>query len=94
MSSRCLLRSGSPCQSRSGRTPQRRFPTVLAIYNKFPLSSSRYKNLVAFTDAFLATIPRLGQPPRHPKWKEIDVTTKIDGWPQFVYFRDAVDRLQ
>ena len=69
-------------------------PTILAVYNKFPPTSARYKNLVAFTDAFLATVPRLGQPPRHPKWREIDLTANVDGWTQFEYFRTAIDRLQ
>lgn len=69
-------------------------PTILAVYNKFPPSSARYKNLVLFTDAFLATVPRLGQPPRHPKWQDIDLTATVDGWTQFEYFRTAIDRLQ
>ena len=67
-------------------------PTILAVYNKFPPSSARYQNLTRFTDAFLATVPRLGQPPRHPKWREIDLTAKVDGWTQFEYFRNAVTR--
>ncbi len=69
-------------------------PTILAVYNNFPPSSARYKNLVQFTDAFLASIPRLGQPPRHPKWAEIDLESRVEGWEQFQYFTDAVARLQ
>lgn len=69
-------------------------PTILAIYNNFPPSSARYKNLVSFTDAFLASIPRLGQPPRHPKWREIDLDARVEGWEQFQYFTDAVARIQ
>jgi len=68
-------------------------PTILAVYNRFPKSSPRYKNLVRFTHAFLATVPRLGQPPRHPKWREIDLTAKVDGWEQFAYFVEATQAL-
>ncbi|MDJ1009748.1 MAG: TAXI family TRAP transporter solute-binding subunit [Paracoccaceae bacterium] len=69
-------------------------PTILAVYNRFPPTSARYRNLVRFTDAFLATAPRLGQPPRHPKWRELDLTAEIEGWTQFAYVRQALDRLQ
>lgn len=55
-------------------------PVVLAAYDKFAPSSSRFKNIESFTRAFLDTIPRLQQPPRHPKWRQIDLAAEISGW--------------
>lgn len=65
-------------------------PVVLAVYDKFSKGSSRYKNIVTFSEAFLETIPRLQQPPRHPKWREIDLEAKVDGWRRFEYFEGLV----
>jgi len=55
-------------------------PIVLAAYDRFSRSSARYKNIVTFTAAFLETVPRLQQPPRHPKWRQIDLNAEISGW--------------
>jgi TRAP-type uncharacterized transport system substrate-binding protein len=55
-------------------------PVVLAAYGKFGRSSTRHKNIETFTRAFIDTIPRLQQPPRHPKWAEIDLSERIPGW--------------
>ncbi len=64
-------------------------PVVLAVYNRFAKGSTRYKNLKVFSDLFLEAIPSLQQPPRHPKWKELDLNATVDGWKRFRYF-DAV----
>jgi len=67
-------------------------PVVLAVYNRFAKGSSRYKNLVAFSDLFLASIPSLQQPPRHPKWKELDLNASVDGWGRFNYFGNVLSQ--
>jgi hypothetical protein len=61
-------------------------PVVLAVYNRFAKGSSRYKNLALFSDLFLESIPLLQQPPRHPKWKDLDLNATVDGWRRFSYF--------
>ncbi len=61
-------------------------PVVLAVYNRFAKGSTRYKNLAIFSDLFLESIPLLQQPPRHPKWKELDLNATVDGWRRFSYF--------
>lgn len=55
-------------------------PVVLAAYGKFAASSTRHKNIETFARAFVETIPRLQQPPRHPKWRQIDLAGEIAGW--------------
>ncbi|MEM7241356.1 MAG: TAXI family TRAP transporter solute-binding subunit [Pseudomonadota bacterium] len=65
-------------------------PVVLAVYNKFAKNSVRYQNIVSFSDAFMETIPRLQQPPRHPKWQELDLDAEVEGWQRFSYFEDLI----
>lgn len=67
-------------------------PVVLAVYNRFAKGSSRYKNLAIFSDLFLESIPSLQQPPRHPKWKELDLNATVDGWRRFSYVNNVLSQ--
>lgn len=65
-------------------------PVVLAAYNRFARGSSRLVNLETFSDAFLQALPRLQQPPRHPKWREVDLNAELPGWQRFEYLENAL----
>jgi len=67
-------------------------PVILAVYNKFAKNSFRHDNLIKFSEAFLDDIPLLQQPPRHPKWKDLDLTATVEGWKRFTYFEDVLVR--
>jgi len=67
-------------------------PVILAVYNKFAKGSFRYNNLIKFSEAFLDDIPLLQKPPRHPKWKDLDLTATVEGWKRFTYFEDVLVR--
>lgn len=69
--------------------PSVNVPVVLAAYSKFSRGSTRYRNIETFARAFLETIPRLQQPPRHPKWREIDLAADLDGWDRL----DTIEQL-
>jgi len=55
---------------------------VLAVYN-WKEGSERYKKVARFVDKFFNNFDKLQQPPRHPKWKEVNLATKIPGWTRF-----------
>lgn len=78
-----------PSLVREKLIPSIAVPVVLAAYDKFARASSRHKNIETFTRAFIETIPRLQQPPRHPKWREIDLAAVVDGWKRL----DVVEQI-
>jgi TRAP transporter TAXI family solute receptor len=63
---------------------------VLAVYN-WKEGSKRYNKVARFVDKFFSNFEKLQKPPRHPKWKEVNLATKIPGWTRF---KAAEDWLQ
>lgn len=55
---------------------------VMAVYN-WPRGSDRYAAAARFTDAFFSSIGKLRQPPRHPKWHDVDLRAQVPGWVRF-----------
>lgn len=57
-------------------------PAVLAAYN-WPEGHDRHRRLAQFTEAFLNKFQELRQPPRHPKWREVNLLSEVPGWQRF-----------
>ncbi len=55
---------------------------VLAVYN-WKEGSARYKKVARFVDKFFDNFEKLQKPPRHPKWKEVNLAATIPGWTRF-----------
>jgi TRAP transporter TAXI family solute receptor len=55
---------------------------VLAVY-AWPVHSDRYNRVSHFIDAFFGKFDQFQQPPRHPKWKEVNLTAEVPGWTRF-----------
>jgi uncharacterized protein len=53
--------------------------TVLLVANLVP-ESERYRNVGQFVDAFFTQFPKLLEPPRHPKWHEVNLAADLPGW--------------
>jgi TRAP-type uncharacterized transport system substrate-binding protein len=56
--------------------------TALMVANLQP-KTERYRNLANFVDAFFTQFPRLQEAPRHPKWREVNLTAELPGWKRF-----------
>jgi TRAP transporter TAXI family solute receptor len=54
-------------------------PAVLAAYNWAP-NTDRYRKLALFVDAFFTKFPTFQNPPFHPKWKEVSLSTPLQDW--------------
>jgi uncharacterized protein len=52
---------------------------VLIAYN-WDKSTDRYQRIARFIDAFFPRIADFQKPPRHPKWKEANLTAVVPGW--------------
>ena len=55
---------------------------VLAVYN-WPKDHPRYKKVSRFIDAFFDKFSEFRKAPRHKKWKEVNLNTKLPGWKRF-----------
>jgi TRAP-type uncharacterized transport system substrate-binding protein len=67
--------------------PDRSVETVgvgvaLAAFGWAP-GSNRYRNLVAFVEAFFSKFPELLKPPHHPKWHDVNLASSQPGWVRF-----------
>ncbi len=55
---------------------------VMAVYNWRP-GSERYDSTARFVDAFFSRFDQFQQPPRHRKWREVNLTAPVPGWTRF-----------
>ena len=56
--------------------------SVMAVFNWQP-NSDRYFKVVRFVDAFFSRFHMFLQPPRHPKWREVNLAAQVPGWTRF-----------
>ena len=55
---------------------------VMAVFAWAP-NTTRYKRVARFVDAFFSRFSEFQQPPRHPKWREVNLTAEVPGWTRF-----------
>jgi TRAP-type uncharacterized transport system substrate-binding protein len=53
--------------------------SVMAAF-AWPPGHERYKKVARFVDAFFSKFQLFMQPPRHPKWKDINLAAEVPGW--------------
>jgi TRAP transporter TAXI family solute receptor len=66
-------------------------PTLLAVYNLRP-GNERYQRVAHFVDAFFSRFSEFLKPPRHPKWREVNLAATVPGWTRFQPAQDWLDR--
>jgi len=55
---------------------------VMAVYNWNP-GGERYQKTERFVKAFFTNFETFLQPPRHPKWQEVNLAAELPGWRRF-----------
>ncbi len=55
---------------------------VMAVYN-WPAGTVRYRKVARFVDAFFSKFHLFQQPPRHPKWHDVNLAAQVPGWTRF-----------
>ena len=65
--------------------------SVMAVF-AWQQSNERYAKVSRFIDAFFTRFPELLKPPRHPKWKDVNLAAKVPGWTRFGPAQDALAR--
>ena len=64
---------------------------VMAVFAWQP-GSERYNRVSRFVDAFFSRFDEFQKPPRHPKWREVNLTAEVPGWTRFQPARDWLMR--
>ncbi len=56
---------------------------VLAVY-AWPTGSERHRKVSRFVEALTDNFQAFLRPPRHPKWREVNLSAEVPGWTRFV----------
>ncbi|OAS18351.1 transporter [Methylobacterium platani] len=65
--------------------------TILAAYN-WPKGSERYNRIARFVDGFFSQYDAFLKAPRHPKWREVNLTAEVPDWPRFPAAKDWLEQ--
>ncbi|MBU2534199.1 MAG: hypothetical protein KKB37_15770 [Alphaproteobacteria bacterium] len=57
-------------------------PSIMMVY-EFPSDSPRRAKITRFIDAFLARLTELQRPPRHPRWRDVNLGAAIAGYERY-----------
>jgi uncharacterized protein len=64
--------------------------SVLIAYN-WPKNTDRYARVQRFVDAFFSKIAEFQKPPRHVKWREVNIAATLPSWPRFPAAQEWLD---
>jgi TRAP-type uncharacterized transport system substrate-binding protein len=64
---------------------------VLIAFNWPKTNIDRYGRVQRFIDAFFPKIAEFGKPPRHSKWREVNLAAQLPGWTRFEAAQDWLD---
>ncbi len=77
--------------AKGGRIATIAVPTVLASFNWRP-ESPRYRRVARFVDELFSRIDKLQSPGFDPKWKSVDLKTRVPGLERFQAAQEWLDR--
>ena len=66
---------------------------VMAAYAWQP-GTDRHRKVNAFIEAFFAQFDAFLRPPRHPKWREVNLAARVPGWARLRAAEEAEARLR
>ena len=64
--------------------------TLLAVY-AWPHDSRQFKEISQFIEIFFSNIDKFRQPPRHPKWRDLNLAADVPGWKRFPAAQEWLD---
>ena len=73
------------------RIPTIAVPTILAAYNWRP-GSPRYRRVARFVDELFSRVDKLQTPGFDPKWKDVNLATRVPGLERFQAAQEWLDR--
>jgi len=67
-------------------------PAVLAVFN-WPKGSDRYMKVRRFVEALFANWDKFRHPPRHPKWRDVNLAATVPGWTRWSVATEMLDQI-
>src|SRR5579871_97578 len=68
-------------------------PAVLAVFN-WQRNTDRYRRVQRFVEAFFTKFDQFQQPPRHPKWRDVNLAATVPGWTRWPPAEEMLQRLR
>ena len=63
------------------------------MYN-WPKNTDLYRRVQRFVEALFTKWDKFGQPPRHPKWRDVNLAATVPGWTRWGPAQEMLARLQ
>jgi TRAP-type uncharacterized transport system substrate-binding protein len=67
-------------------------PTALIAYN-WPTDHERYRRIAKFTESFFSKLKDFHKPPRHPRWKNVNLSAELKGWVRLKAAQEWLDNV-
>jgi TRAP-type uncharacterized transport system substrate-binding protein len=68
-------------------------PAVLAAFN-WPKNTDRYAKVQRFVEAMFTKWDKFRQPPRHPKWRDVNLAATVPGWSRLAFADEMLKRIR
>ncbi len=68
-------------------------PSVLAVFN-WPKNTDRYRRVQRFVEALYTKWDKFLQPPRHPKWRDVNLAATVPGWTRWSVAEDMLRKVR
>ena len=75
-----------------GRVDTLAVPAVLAVFN-WPRNTDRYRRVQKFVEALFTNWDKFQHPPRHPKWRDVNLAATVPGWTRWGAADEMLKRL-
>jgi uncharacterized protein len=67
------------------------YGSMIIAYN-WPRGSDRHRRIAMFVENFFSKFDELQKPPRHPKWREVNLAAHVPGWRRFDAAEEWLER--
>ncbi len=68
-------------------------PAVLAVFN-WPKNTDRYRRVERFVDSLFTKWDKFREPPRHPKWRDVNLAATVPGWNRWSVADEMLKRIR
>lgn len=68
-------------------------PAVLAVFN-WQKGQDRYRKVARFTESMFNNWEKFRQPPRHPKWRDVNLAATVPGWTRWSVAEEMLKKLK
>src|SRR5215468_10324341 len=76
-----------------GRVDTLAVPSVLAVFN-WPKGNDRYRRVARFVESMFTKWDKFREPPRHPKWRDVNLAATVPGWTRWPVAEEMLKRLR